>query len=88
MRYMRNNCGGPTRGRSVVVQENMSNCTTPRTRTAVIEEKTVCTDLPVMVFIKPQVWDCTYSCGQALTRGTLFPALDKPFMGKGGCCNG
>lgn len=47
-----------------------------------------CASLPVMAFVEPQTWDCTYSCGQALSRGTLFPALDKPFMGKGGCCNG
>jgi len=51
-------------------------------------EATDCASLPVIVFVEPQVWDCTYSCGQALTRGTLFPALDKPFAGKGGCCNG
>ena len=49
---------------------------------------TECAVLPVMVMIRPQVWDCTYTCGQALAKGTLFPALDKPFMGKGGCCNG
>ena len=47
-----------------------------------------CAHLPVMSFVPTQAWDCTYTCGQALTRGTLFPALDKPFMGKGGCCNG
>lgn len=47
-----------------------------------------CSSLPVMAFVPSQVWDCTYTCGQALSRGTLFPALDKPFMGKGGCCNG
>lgn len=42
--------------------------------------------LPVLAFIEPQQWDGVYSEGQALARGTLFPALDKPFMGKGGCC--
>lgn len=56
-----------------------------RTGCAVSEQ---CSVLPVMAAILPQKWDCTYTCGQALARGTLFPALDKPFMGKGGCCNG
>jgi|GEM_PF-165395 len=49
---------------------------------------TECAHLPVMAFVPVQTWDCTYTCGQALVRGTLFPTLDKPFMGKGGCCNG
>lgn len=44
--------------------------------------------LPVMVFIEPQSWGEVYTEGQALARGTLFPVLDKPFFGKGGCCNG
>lgn len=47
-----------------------------------------CPSMPVMAFIPAQTWDCAYTCGQALARGTLFPSLDKPFMGKGGCCNG
>lgn len=41
--------------------------------------------LPVMVFIPVQRWDTVYDCDRALDRGTLFPALDKPFFGKGGC---
>lgn len=49
-----------------------------------------CTALSVMAFVEPQAWEsgCIYTCGQALVHGTLFPALDKPFTGKGGCCNG
>lgn len=41
--------------------------------------------LPVMVFIPVQSWDMVYDCDRALDRGTLFPTLDKPFFGKGGC---
>jgi len=41
--------------------------------------------LPVMVFIPVQRWDMVYDCDRALDRGTLFPTLDKPFFGKGGC---
>lgn len=40
--------------------------------------------LPVMVFIEPQTFGRTYNEAEALRRGTLFPVLDKPFMG-GGC---
>lgn len=40
--------------------------------------------LPVMVFIEPQTFGRTYNEAEALRQGTLFPALDKPFMG-GGC---
>ncbi len=47
-----------------------------------------CPPMPVMAFVPVQTWDCAYTCGQALARGTLFPSLDKPFKGKGGCCNG
>ena len=66
-----------------------SACPQPRRAQPTCREtEPVCAALPVMAFVEPQVWDCAYSCGQALTRGTLFPALDKPFMGKGGCCNG
>ncbi|MBE6759543.1 MAG: spore coat associated protein CotJA [Ruminococcaceae bacterium] len=66
-----------------------SACPQPRrVQPACRDAEPVCAALPVMASLEPQVWDCAYSCGQALTRGTLFPALDKPFMGKGGCCNG
>lgn len=41
--------------------------------------------LPVMVFIPVQRWETVYDCDRALDRGTLFPVLDKPFFGKGGC---
>ena len=40
--------------------------------------------LPVMVFITCQTFDRQYNEAEALQRGTLFPALDKPFLG-GGC---
>ena len=64
-------------------------CERPAARTAGDCPQAVqCATLPVMAFVPPQTWDCAYTCGQALSRGTLFPALDKPFMGKGGCCNG
>lgn len=82
MRYMRNTAGRcPACERS----QRMSSGSAAPPRAACPVQ---CSELPVMAFIQPQEWDCTYSCGQALVRGTLFPALDKPFMGKGGCCNG
>lgn len=43
-------------------------------------------DVPVMVFIEMQPFGKMYNEAEALCRGTLFPALDKPFTGRGGCC--
>ena len=43
-------------------------------------------ELPVMVFIKPQTFGKMYNEAEGLRRGTLFPALDKPFYGRGGKC--
>ena len=39
--------------------------------------------LPVMAFVPVQELGDVYSECQALHTGTLFPALDKPFCGKG-----
>ncbi len=41
--------------------------------------------VPVMVYIVGQEWDSVYLPCRALAQGTLFPVLDKPFFGKGGC---
>lgn len=41
--------------------------------------------VPVMVYIVEQKWGNVYTPCRALMQGTLFPALDKPFFGKGGC---
>ncbi len=43
-------------------------------------------NVPVMVYVVEQEWGCVYSPERALCQGTLFPSLDKPFFGKGGCC--
>lgn len=42
--------------------------------------------LPAMVFIEMQNYGKIYNEAEALCRGTLFPALDKPFYGRGGNC--
>ena len=54
---------------------------------AVEQQKPKCCDknVPVMVFIDMQPFGRTYNEAEALCRGTLFPALDKPFTGRGGC---
>ena len=39
--------------------------------------------LPVMAYVPIQSFGQVYSDCQALHSGTLFPALDKPFTGKG-----
>jgi hypothetical protein len=44
-------------------------------------------DIPVMVFIPMQDFCRMYNEAEGLRRGTMFPALDKPFYGKGrNCC--
>ncbi len=46
---------------------------------------------PAMAYVPWQCLDGTYSPELALTRGTLFPELDKPFQGhtmKGGARHG
>ena len=37
-----------------------------------------------MCYVPMQQWKITYNHQEALERGTLFPELDLPFMGRGG----
>ncbi len=64
------------------------SCSCVRSAPAPCAPAAECASLPVIAFVPVQSWDCAYTCGKALVRGTLFPSLDKPFAGKGGCCNG
>ncbi|MBQ3378317.1 MAG: spore coat associated protein CotJA [Clostridia bacterium] len=44
---------------------------------------TTCTPLPLaMVYAPMQAWEGLYDAEAALMRGTLFTALDKPFIGE------
>lgn len=45
-------------------------------------------DISVMAFIPVQEFCRMYNEAEGLRRGTLFPALDKPFCGRGGKCCG
>lgn len=38
----------------------------------------------VMAYVKEQPWGEQYDESKALSSGTIFPALDFPFMGEGG----
>ena len=39
-------------------------------------------DTPIgMAYVPVQFWEKTYDDATALARGTLFPSLDKPFIG-------
>lgn len=38
-----------------------------------------------MAYVPWQEWKCPYEPQKGLQRGTIFPELDKPFYGKGGC---
>ena len=39
-----------------------------------------------MAYVPWQKFGRTYDLDQALEIGTIFPELNKPFHGKGGCC--
>lgn len=45
------------------------------------------TVLPVMAFVPFQSWEQPYELKIGLNRGTIFPSLDKPFVGKGASTN-
>ena len=46
-------------------------------------DKTCINSLPLtMAFVPMQKWDDLYSADVGLSRGTIFPSLDKPFMGR------
>jgi hypothetical protein len=36
-----------------------------------------------MAYVPDQMWETPYEVTEGLRRGTLFPSLDKPFMGGG-----
>lgn len=41
---------------------------------------------PAMVYVPWQHWHRVYDLDKALACGTIFPELDKPFLGvRGGC---
>ena len=41
-----------------------------------------------MAYVPFQQWEKPYDMDMALSRGTIFPSLDKPFIGKGAVCHG
>lgn len=44
--------------------------------------------VPAMAYVPEQKWQNLYSPDVAIKRGTLFPDLDKPFIGEGAVMNG
>lgn len=36
-----------------------------------------------MLYVPIQPWETPYDESTALSRGTIFPSLDKPFIGEG-----
>ena len=55
-------------------------------QTDMYKPECACKNIPVMVFIEMQPFGKMYNEAEGLCRGTLFPALDKPFTGRGGRC--
>lgn len=42
-----------------------------------------CDSLPIFAYVPVQELDCVYEPEQGFCRGTLFPALDKPWVAGG-----
>ena len=46
-------------------------------------DKKCVNSLPLTIaFVAMQDWDDLYSADKGLSRGTIFPSLDKPFLGR------
>ena len=59
---------------------------TPETKSAVPPPMPVSNyGYPVMVSIDNQKWHAPCETDAGLIRGTLFPGLEKPFVGEGAC---
>lgn len=39
-----------------------------------------------MAYVPRQNWNHLYEIEKGFQKGTIFEKLDKPFLGKGGCC--
>ena len=39
-----------------------------------------------IAYVPWQYWNQTYQLDKAMQAGTIFPELDKPFLGKRGAC--
>ena len=49
-----------------------------------VNRPTSCPAMTVaMLYVPIQVWETPYDDETALARGTIFPSLDKPFVGEG-----
>lgn len=49
------------------------------------ERKSMCSKMVVaMAYVPVQEWETPYDALGGLDRGTLFPSLDKPWLGGGG----
>ncbi len=67
----------------------MADCRCDRvmTKRSCYEKQESCIDkFPVgMAYVPWQNWNQIYEFDKALHRGTLFPELDKPFIGRRAC---
>ena len=63
---------------------NMQTMSRPRPRSCSQDQLA---GMPLAIAYVPwQRWNQTYSLDKALKVGTVFPELDKPFLGKRGAC--
>ena len=55
--------------------EDATECPMPKSKFA--------PDMPLaMAYVPFQIWETPYDTETALSRGTIFPSLDKPFIGE------
>lgn len=57
------------------------NCTESYKPTSPLPKNPV----PAMAYIPFQQFSQPYSSQEGFKKGTIFPCLDKPFLGEGGC---
>lgn len=61
--------------------DNNNSAESCHTPTSPLPKNTV----PAMAYIPFQQFGEPYSSKEGFKKGTLFPCLDKPFLGEGGC---
>lgn len=70
-------------------KDDMTNCIPPQDGSqvppqTVLPSDSINPDLLslAMAFVPNQTWETPYNYDVALKRGTVFPSLDKPFLGE------
>ncbi len=89
----KNSCNDCTREHHTHSDCNCNDCTHRDTDCQPVCQDTwhqpcdnLCSLSIAMAYVPWQKYTELYPLDKALRAGTIFPCLDKPFIGKGGCC--